>query len=616
MGNASVTFDLRAQIVGFEDQIKYIEDQISKINPFSNLGKQLKAELKEARRQLDSLNKNGGTGKAYSERDLERYYDKIFSIYNLISSMNSGLGNTQVSDINLEYTTDELTKLRDAWKETKAELDNNIEIGFQQAVKDTTELGKNLKALGIEVDGLTSNQVKLNIEDSLVETSNKIQQLQEKIKQAQSDYENFFNAIAANEDKNVNLQQRLLEAKQKAGSIDLKKSDITNPNVVFDSNKMREYMSSWYERINSYINSHPEQYVLESVGKHLQQAVAFSGLDDENLDFSQLQIKVAEFRTYMQQLFRDEFIRTGGNFEFGNPDKSAKQDTFFNAIFGEELKYNSLKKLFSTDNSAIESAKTQFQNIFNEIMQSPSSKDFNQNLVNSAKAALKTDNLENIFSTISALIDTEVQKLQQKLDDAHQQLEEKAQNLANLQNAKAGLDERQTNLQAASTAISDVETKLREENERLTAELAEKEKQIEQLKQIIANDIKTGVNKKQDENNDNLNKAVQQMKVYRTELGRIEEKQKMLGKIEGLVQRWFSVYAAVRMVSNAIRSVIATVKELDKTITEIAIVTDMSQDDLWNQMSSYTDMARQYAASISGVYKVSQLYYQQGKLNI
>jgi len=29
-------------------------------------------------------------------------------------------------------------------------------------------------------------------------------------------------------------------------------------------------------------------------------------------------------------------------------------------------------------------------------------------------------------------------------------------------------------------------------------------------------------------------------------------------------------------------------------------------------MDTYTSMAREYAASISGVYKVSQLYYQQG----
>ena len=106
------------------------------------------------------------------------------------------------------------------------------------------------------------------------------------------------------------------------------------------------------------------------------------------------------------------------------------------------------------------------------------------------------------------------------------------------------------------------------------------------------------------------------MQQYQKQLDQVHAKEKLVGKIEGVVQRWFSIYAAVRMVSNAIKSVISTVKELDKTITEIAIVTDMTQQDLWGQMKSYTDMARQYAASISGVYQVSQLYYQQGTSNI
>ena len=99
---------------------------------------------------------------------------------------------------------------------------------------------------------------------------------------------------------------------------------------------------------------------------------------------------------------------------------------------------------------------------------------------------------------------------------------------------------------------------------------------------------------------------------YSAQLDQIHEKEKLVGKIEGVVQRWFSIYAAVRMVGNAINSVISTLKELDATSTELAIVTDMTQQDLWGQMSAYTDMARQYASSISGVYKVSQLYYQQG----
>jgi len=50
----------------------------------------------------------------------------------------------------------------------------------------------------------------------------------------------------------------------------------------------------------------------------------------------------------------------------------------------------------------------------------------------------------------------------------------------------------------------------------------------------------------------------------------------MLGRVQGVVQRWFSVYAAVRMVSNAIKTMKTTIADLDKTMTEIAIVTDMS----------------------------------------
>jgi len=56
----------------------------------------------------------------------------------------------------------------------------------------------------------------------------------------------------------------------------------------------------------------------------------------------------------------------------------------------------------------------------------------------------------------------------------------------------------------------------------------------------------------------------------------------MIGKLQGVVQRWFSIYAVIRMVSNAIREVINVVSELDKTITDIAIVTNMTQAELWD----------------------------------
>ncbi len=55
------------------------------------------------------------------------------------------------------------------------------------------------------------------------------------------------------------------------------------------------------------------------------------------------------------------------------------------------------------------------------------------------------------------------------------------------------------------------------------------------------------------------------------------------------------------------------IKELDATMTQIAVVTDMSQSELWDQVSTYSAIAKQYGATTQGVYEVSQLYYQQGK---
>ena len=68
------------------------------------------------------------------------------------------------------------------------------------------------------------------------------------------------------------------------------------------------------------------------------------------------------------------------------------------------------------------------------------------------------------------------------------------------------------------------------------------------------------------------------------------------------------------MITNTFRTIKSLIEEIDKTITEIAIVTKMSQNDLWSQIPQYTQMAKEFGVSISGVYQVSQLYYQQGGL--
>ena len=73
-----------------------------------------------------------------------------------------------------------------------------------------------------------------------------------------------------------------------------------------------------------------------------------------------------------------------------------------------------------------------------------------------------------------------------------------------------------------------------------------------------------------------------------------------------------SIAGIMQIVTKAIRSAYQSVKELDEAMNNIAVVTEMTTDDLWGQIDAYTQMANATGSTIKGVYEVAQLYYQQG----
>ena len=79
-----------------------------------------------------------------------------------------------------------------------------------------------------------------------------------------------------------------------------------------------------------------------------------------------------------------------------------------------------------------------------------------------------------------------------------------------------------------------------------------------------------------------------------------------------MVSRWMGFYEVLNLSRRAIRNIVKDIRELDQVMTEIAIVTNMTQEDLWSQMNTYQAIAREYAVSTKGVYEVSKLFYQQG----
>ena len=216
--------------------------------------------------------------------------------------------------------------------------------------------------------------------------------------------------------------------------------------------------------------------------------------------------------------------------------------------------------------------------------------------INSATEALK------------AYIEQAEKARQIKLDEATvagQQILEKKATLSETNKDTTSLRTNETNLQ---NQYNDILQKYNEQQQ----EIAQLRQEIESLRNAPVGNIRQSGSGIASDAEEQLKASALAASEYTQKLNAAKDAEKLVGKVEGIAQRWFSVYAVVRMVTNAIKSMAATIKELDKTITEIAIVTNMSQGDLWGQMGTYTQMAREYAASISGVYQVSQLYYQQG----
>lgn len=82
--------------------------------------------------------------------------------------------------------------------------------------------------------------------------------------------------------------------------------------------------------------------------------------------------------------------------------------------------------------------------------------------------------------------------------------------------------------------------------------------------------------------------------------------------IKSRIAAFLSVESAVRLFRRAITSSFETIKELDATMTETAVVTDFSVSDMWKQLPRYTKMANELGVTTNEAYKAATLYYQQG----
>lgn len=95
-------------------------------------------------------------------------------------------------------------------------------------------------------------------------------------------------------------------------------------------------------------------------------------------------------------------------------------------------------------------------------------------------------------------------------------------------------------------------------------------------------------------------------------LHEMSESARQLDQMRNNILQFFSIGNAVNLFKRAIHSAVETVKDLDKVMTETAVVTEFSVGDMWTQLPEYTKRANELGVSIHDVYEASTLYYQQG----
>lgn len=97
------------------------------------------------------------------------------------------------------------------------------------------------------------------------------------------------------------------------------------------------------------------------------------------------------------------------------------------------------------------------------------------------------------------------------------------------------------------------------------------------------------------------------------ELEQMAERSSRLGEISTYTRQFLGFTGAINIAHNAINKATNSIKELDKTMTEMAVVTDLDIGDYWNQIPEYTDRANELGVAINDVYKADTLLAQQGR---
>ena len=163
-------------------------------------------------------------------------------------------------------------------------------------------------------------------------------------------------------------------------------------------------------------------------------------------------------------------------------------------------------------------------------------------------------------------------------------------------------------MRSSMTAVTQAIVGTTTEAGNLQQKIAQTEGEMESAAKTMgrgAKEMADGFSKSQQE----VNKLTESLKRTKTEEFGATQQIQMLDR---QILRYFTLGQTIREIGKIAKDAWATVKELDASMTQTAVVTNFSVGDMWDKLPMYTDTANQLGSTIKDVYDATTLYYQQG----
>ena len=588
-----ITIDVKAQVTGWEQSLKQFQNAFKNIDPGSSMGKKIGEMLNDLEGRIKGFSKNSEI-KVFSDKQIDSTMAKIGGVDKMIMDIANRFSNLKVGDFSLLNGGAEIKQLGIDLANLQSQLKGLQGMTLGNLFKDFPQMIELFKQLGVSLDTNNFKGIGDNITKEFGKASTEATNLQNALAAVDSSIADLQNRKAAKTEGPLGdlLDTGKYEAKMK------ELADLKMPEFKIDPNKMKQMGEQLLQNLDEALKTDKISDSLRAKGEAARAAIQEAFFPKDGIiDPTKLEANLKGIFDKFSSFDIGKLIRKG---ELFNNTTFAGQSG--NTITGNAI-YNWLG-FKPEDVDKVKEEMTSKLNEFSSVISKQSSAQLGQMIkigdVNGFKDTLKTaldEALKNTRNQVAS-IEGELKKLTEQ--------REQIATRAAAASEKAGA--LQSGANTYNNVISDFQAKL----SGLDKRISDIENQLGLAKGNLADRTKELTGGEGRKSAANLDAATTAAENYHKELNKVMSAEKMLGSVQTLITRWFSVYGVIRMVRQAFKSMVSDIKQLDSTINKISIVTNFSMDQLWAQIPQYTALAQKYGVAISGVYEVSQLYYQQG----